>query len=198
MRKPRVIVIDDEMCILDMLKIFLSRRGFEVIVFSTPTMCSVYERTSDECFRTLKCADILITDMTMPNMAGADLVELQQRKGCMITSQNKAVISGNVDERQKERICTIGSVVFSKPFRLAEIDGWLQECETRIDLEEPLERFERRKECRHNRGRSAFFGSDRPAECYFRNYLEQKRFRLLYGSNRCHLSWYQCPDKERV
>jgi len=148
MRKPRAIVIDDEVCIRDMLKTFLSRRGFDVIAHETPVMCPVYSDNSETCNEKQKCADVFITDLTMPGLNGIDLIEKQKKNGCKINARNKAIISGNIDTHTVEMVCNTGSVCFSKPFRLSEIAGWLKECQEGIDLNDPLENIERRGEKR--------------------------------------------------
>jgi len=132
-----------------MLRIFFTRRGFDVLEYSSPDMCSVYETHSEGCSRRLKCSDVLITDMTMPRMTGTQLLEMQQQKGCKLSPLNKAVISGNIDDQQREEITATGSAYFRKPFQLSEVAVWLDECRSRIDLNEQLEALERRREDRH-------------------------------------------------
>lgn len=150
MRRPRAIIIDDEACIRDMMMTFLSRHGFEVVECETPSVCPIYTDRDGTCSQELRCADIFITDLTMPGLNGLDLIERQKRNGCKVDARNKAVISGNIDHQVMERAKDAGCASFAKPFRLSEIAGWLKECEERISLNVPLEPIERRKERRHS------------------------------------------------
>jgi CheY-like chemotaxis protein len=84
------------------------------------------------------CADILITDFKMPVMSGLELLELQRERGCSLDMRNKAVISGFVDEEELSRITMMGCSFFRKPFRFSELSAWIETCEERLPLSEPV------------------------------------------------------------
>lgn len=148
MRKPRAIIYDDDISILGMLKNYISLRGYEVISFSEPVICPVYERHED-CTEVCPCADVIITDFKMPKMSGIELLRQQFRRGCKIDIRNKAVISGYMDDDVKQKIKELGCSSFQKPFKLSELSGWLDECEKRFDLSQPLSGIEKRRHIRH-------------------------------------------------
>lgn len=149
MRKRRVILYDDDPAILEMLTLFFQELGYEVIAYSEPVDCAVYNE-NERCIVERPCADIVITDFEMPRMTGLELLERQVRRGCHLDSRNKAVFSGNLDPARTEAIRKLGCAVFHKPCRMSTLAAWALECEQRMDLTQPLgvKRREQREECR--------------------------------------------------
>ena len=153
MRKPRAIIFDDEIFILNMLKDFFLMRGYEVLSYNDPTaICPNYGDEGDTCRNDHPCSDIMITDFQMPGVNGLELLEFQARKGCKLDNRNKAVISGYIDDRSRQRVSELGCNFLQKPFTLYALSEWLGACEKRVDLESPLatrrkeERFESQRE----------------------------------------------------
>jgi CheY-like chemotaxis protein len=138
MRKRRALIFDDEPIVLDMLKMFLSRRGYEVISSPDPLGCPVFNNNNCDCHNARPCADIMITDYKMPGMTGLELLKRQKEKGCGLDIRNKAIISGYLDDRAQATIGQLGYAFFRKPFRLAELSAWIDTCEERIPLSAPL------------------------------------------------------------
>ena len=148
-RRPRAIIFDDEVVVLDVLKAFLTSRNYEVVSFPEPRICPLYEWYAEACSEVVACADILITDFQMPQMNGVELLTRQSQRGCRVASRNKAVMSGRLDlERQKE-IETLGAACFFKPLNLSKLSTWLDECEKTYALSGPLAVIEKRKLGRH-------------------------------------------------
>ena len=110
-----------------MLNEFLARRGYDVVSFSDPSDCPLLR--SEACYHA--CADILISDLSMPNMTGLQFIENQIRKGCRI--QNLALMSAAWTNEEQEHAKRIGCHIFSKPFRFDELSVWLDDCESRIN-----------------------------------------------------------------
>lgn len=144
MRKPRVIVLDDEPFVLDMLGRFFDQRGYEVLSYAEPVICPLYEKCAESCEKVVPCADVVITDLKMPKMSGIELLERQTKRGCKLDVRNKAVISGHFEEGSIRKIDGMGCARFEKPFGLSALSGWLRECEQRIDLSQPLNALEQR------------------------------------------------------
>lgn len=63
----RVLIVDDENIILDILQEHLGTRGFECVVAGTPGEALVLLRERE--------ADLLLTDIVMPGMSGIDLAQ---------------------------------------------------------------------------------------------------------------------------
>lgn len=138
MRRRRAILFDDEPSVLELLDAVLSRRGYEVMSFSEPVVCSIYENNADTCINEYPCADVIITDFNMPRMTGIQLLKKQMESGCRLSSKNKALISACLDEEAQNSIEQLGCSFLSKPFRLSTLSLWLDDCEKRIDLSMPL------------------------------------------------------------
>jgi DNA-binding NtrC family response regulator len=137
MRKPRVVLYDDDAAVLSVLKDFFSLRGYEIISHQRPIACLVNE-FADECPSAEACADIIITDYIMPGMNGVELLIAQSRRKCKVPIKNKAIISGFVDEIVLRKLHNLGYAYFEKPFNLDELSAWLDEREKEMDLTKPL------------------------------------------------------------
>ncbi len=156
MRKPRVIIFDDEVFILNMLKDFFLLRGYEVLSYDDPTtICPIYGVGGDVCTNHYPCSDVMLTDFNMPGVNGVELIEFQVRKGCTMPIRNKAVISGYIDAWNRRRVRELGCHFFHKPFTLSALSEWLNECEQRTDLHIPL--ATRRREKRYESCREVNF-----------------------------------------
>jgi CheY-like chemotaxis protein len=137
MRKRRAIVFDDEPVVLLVLKDFFETRGYEVLAFRDPIICPVYG-DSVGCTNKAPCGDIILTDYGMPTMTGIELFQAQARNGCKLTSKNKALLTGYVDDGKKKDIRNLGIAFFEKPVLFDELARWVDECELRMDLSLPL------------------------------------------------------------
>jgi FixJ family two-component response regulator len=153
MRKPRAIIFDDEIFILNMLKDFFLMRGYEVLSYSDPTtICPLYGDGGDVCTNDQPCCDVMVTDFQMPGVNGVELLEFQARKGCKVDNRNKSVISGYIDAWNRRRVDQMGCNFLQKPFTLYALAEWLSACEKRIDLSGRLatrrreDRFESHRE----------------------------------------------------
>jgi len=125
--KIRALVFEDEAPIRALLNYILKERGYEVIEFSDPSQCAL--ASGDACLHA--CADILISDVKMPGMTGLEFIERQQALGCPL--RNVALMSGDWTDEDAERAEKAGVMLIRKPFKLAELDAWLNQCEASID-----------------------------------------------------------------
>ncbi len=147
MRSRRAVIYDDDTVILDVLKQYLSLRGYEVMSFKEPVVCPINEEVA-QCTSLNSCADIMITDLMMPAMNGIDLLKAQAKRGCKLNMKNKALISGfDTDDFDSEDVYKLGCAFFKKPFDFSELSIWLSERELQMDLLQPLSI--KRKEKRH-------------------------------------------------
>lgn len=147
MRKKRAIIFDDEPAILEMLERVLVRLDYDLLTFAEPVICPVYGDSACSCQNLHPCADAIITDYGLPRMNGLELFRNQMQRGCRIDRRNRAIISGYMPDEEVEKLDDLGITFFRKPFRLSRLTEWLQECEGRIDLSQPLGIM--RKEDRH-------------------------------------------------
>jgi DNA-binding NtrC family response regulator len=137
-RKRRAIIFDDEDVVLSMLEDVFQMRGYEVIGFKqTTSSCPMQDRDTGAC-GTVPCADVMLSDFHMPGLNGLELLRRQSARGCPLDIRNKGVISGNIDGESLRQITAMGCVFFQKPFALQALMSWIDQCEMRSDLYQPL------------------------------------------------------------
>lgn len=137
-RQPRAIVCDDDAKYLGIFKHHLGQMGYEVLTAETPMTCAFYRDHADSCPQHNRCTDVLITDYMMPGMTGLELLEMQHRSGCKLTSRNKALMMESENMEIRKRAEAIGCHFFPKPLLISTLIAWIKECESRTDLAEPL------------------------------------------------------------
>lgn len=131
--KIRIIVFEDDPALGTLLKQVLIHKGYDVRIFSNPTACVVFSDHGTQCSQHSPCADIILTDHMMPNMTGIDFLKFQRMRGCKALDANKAVITGSVINKElMDTIDSLGCKIFKKPFKIAEILKWIDECAGRI------------------------------------------------------------------
>jgi CheY-like chemotaxis protein len=138
MRKPRVMIYEDDVITLNMLKRFFVRRGYEMYSSSEPVVCPLYESPSGRCGKMNQCADVAIAEFKMPGMTGIELFQRQSEKGCGLDIKMKAIMSAYPDEELLSLCNDLGCRLFEKPLELSALSGWLGECEKLFDLSQAL------------------------------------------------------------
>ena len=122
--KLRVIVFEDNKAVSDLLRKFLQSFGCEVQAFTDPTVCDAIATSACACPKETACADILITDMMMPNMTGLELLKLQRKRGCKALDANKALVTASCSSQLQIDVEELGSKYINKPFRMSELREW--------------------------------------------------------------------------
>jgi DNA-binding NtrC family response regulator len=133
LRKPRIIIFDDDPVFLHLLEAYFSMKKFEVRSFGQPVLCIC---TADCCGD--PCADIVITDFAMPGITGIEILAHQSLRKCPIDVKNKAVLSGKPPDECVDKMRGLAEAFFQKPFRMDELGEWAKECLRRADLSKPL------------------------------------------------------------
>ncbi len=126
----RAIVLDDD-AIKALVSNILKARGYDVYASSGPFLSPLYLDSECPCLVGYTCTTVIITDNNMPNMTGLEFVEHQKRLGCKV--QNTAAMSGRWSNEEMEHAKTLGCQVFNKPFKIDEVEKWLDECEKELD-----------------------------------------------------------------
>lgn len=135
-RKLRVILFDDDTTVREMLERLLEQKGYEVFTYGDPSLCPLQRSHDCRCEERELCADIVITDIDMPNVSGLDFIEDQVRKGCRIP--NIAIMSGAWSAAGMKRARDLGCAVLEKPITLSALAEWLVKCRERTDMEKDL------------------------------------------------------------
>jgi DNA-binding response OmpR family regulator len=137
-RKKRAVIYDDDDTILKVLKEFLSMRDYEVFTFQSPVICPLGEIEKNSCLKPYPCADIIISDFDMPKMDGITLFQQQLQMDCKVDVRNKAIMSGYLEEEHIKMLGELGVLFFQKPINFSDLLAWLDQCEQRINLYQPL------------------------------------------------------------
>jgi CheY-like chemotaxis protein len=133
MKKLRVIIYEDDPALATLLEQVLVHKGHDVQVYADPTNCPVYHDHGNECSQEVACADVIISDHMMPNITGVDYYRLQRVRGCKTPNENKALITGSAMHADlKAAIEELGCHYIKKPFKIAEILKWIDECAERV------------------------------------------------------------------
>ena len=129
----RIIVIEDDPAVATLLERVLRSAGHDVRTFSDPTICPVYRDHGAQCPRDKPCADVIFSDQMMPNITGLDFFLLQRERGCKALDENKAIVTAaEITPEFKTTAEGLGCQIFKKPFRVAEILQWVDECAERV------------------------------------------------------------------
>ncbi len=127
----RAVVFDDEPAIRQTLSAMCDRRGYEVLTFPDPGLCPLYLMQRCPCPRGTFCADLLLSDLNMPEVQGLDFVEGLFAKSCI--GPHVALMSGAWSPAAHARAVRLGCRLFSKPFSSAEILAWFDRVEAQVE-----------------------------------------------------------------
>lgn len=136
MERPKAVVLDDEYAIRTLICDILKERGYEVHVSSEPFFSPIFLESKCSCPVEIPCANVIITDINMPDMTGLEFIEHQKINGCKV--QNIAVMSGRWTEEELQHAKSLGCRTFKKPFRIDELKTWLDSCEKTLDSDNRL------------------------------------------------------------
>lgn len=129
--KIRLLIFDDEVMIRKIFKIALQDKGYEILDFDNPSICPVYLEPECNCPLNTMCADIIVTDIRMPEVNGLDFIRKQKEKGCKV--KNILVISGYADLGILNEVKKLEAKFLRKPFNIDEFIAIINEFEKNID-----------------------------------------------------------------
>ena len=116
----RILIFDDDLGVRRSLRRILEKSGHQVFTFPSPMPCSHCPSAAGE-----RCADVILSDLSMPEMRGIDFIENQRRVGCKIDCFG--LMSGYWEDRDLNRAKELGVRIFSKPFDIYELYRWVNE-----------------------------------------------------------------------
>lgn len=114
----KIKICEDDTSLRDLLFLCLQLKGYQVEMI--PDIAS----SNCPCTAEEVCASALIVSTECPDKCKAILDE-QERHGCKIPKQNKVILSAEFSEGQREEIEKAGYIAIEKPYRFADISGWL-------------------------------------------------------------------------
>ncbi len=122
--KRKALVIDDDVYCLDISVEYLLDKDFTVSSGLRAT-CSMVETGLNACQMSEPCYDFILSDNRMPDMTGLEFFTYQQQCGCKISPQRKALISGDLSEKDRKIARDLGYTIFQKPCPLSTLDQWI-------------------------------------------------------------------------
>lgn len=134
--KIRVLLLEDNENVSCLMTTLLESRGYEVIKFASAAVCPLQESPDCTCGDGSRCADIIISDLGMPFVSGIEFIKNQRNKHCK--APNMAMMSGSWQRDEIKTAEELGCKIFSKPFHISEIQGWLDSVEKNINLDREL------------------------------------------------------------
>lgn len=134
--KLRVLVIDDDADIRNLLKTALSSKGFEVTTLADPSEFPFIHKENCPCPPNQPCTDLMIADIVMPKIDGVDFFKQLKDAGCWpFRRGNVAIMSGYLTIHYMNVLNNLGIHYFRKPFDLSEIFAWAEQCRERIETD---------------------------------------------------------------
>ena len=134
--KFRTILCEDNELVREIFSRILIERGHEVYSFEDAQYCPLNSIFDSVCNNVTPCSDIIISDVSMPQVNGLDFVENLRAKECKI--KHIALISGYWVDEDISRAKQLGCSVFHKPMELKDLCEWLAKCEANVDPQRVL------------------------------------------------------------
>ena len=132
----RVLIFEDDDILRSTLKYILEGLGHEVLTYSDPGLCPVYDSIDHNCPLDHACGDKIISDVNMPTQTGLELMKIRKQKGCK--TKYRALMSGDWTDSNLKYAQELGCRVFHKPFNLDELLQWLDDCSKEIEPDRKL------------------------------------------------------------
>ena len=132
----RAVIFEDEPGIREFLWRLCDRRGYEVLTFPDPGLCPLHVMDRCPCPPGTVCADLLLSDLQMPEVAGLDFVEGLLAKGCV--APHLGLMSGAWSPAAHARAVRLGCRLFQRPFDMAELLAWFDTVEAQVDFTRAL------------------------------------------------------------
>jgi DNA-binding response OmpR family regulator len=113
----RVIIVEDEPFVYEMLADFFEERGYEIVA---------QEQFLDQAAGGGR-ADVIISDNRLGHSTGLELIAAMAGRGWQVA--HRALISGAFTAPELEWAAGLGCRTFRKPFSLRDLESWLDEIE---------------------------------------------------------------------
>jgi len=124
----RIMVVDDDPDICNLLWMILSAKGHQVDTYTDPTTTPMVKGQAGLTSHEASCVDAILVDYCMPHMNGLDFLKLVSERHSGARKCNKAMITAFGTTELCKELDQMGIKYFRKPFKLPEINKWLEEC----------------------------------------------------------------------
>ncbi len=121
--KLRIVLLEDNDIVREVLHASLTHRGYEVYVFSDPTICPLQALPACRCTENQSCTDVILTDLDMPGMDGFQFIENLKSKNCKC--RHVAIMSAWISPLDMHRARQLDCKIYEKPFRMELFIKWL-------------------------------------------------------------------------
>jgi hypothetical protein len=139
MRKPRVVIFNDDGYIKRELTTFFNNNDYETFIVTESVTCPIYgKKDRKSCAGPVFCCDLMVAAHDIEESKGVDLFMRQSRIGCKLTSRNKAIIIPSPVHDRLDRIAALGITIFESPLDFGVFEAWVKDCESRMDLTQRL------------------------------------------------------------
>ena len=109
--KPKIMVVDDDPAICDVLHKYLGKKGYNITTFTNPKLALEFLKDNDY--------GLLLVDINMSEMSGIEVVKAVKGIKPLLPI---IVMSGSSDRAEIEEVVKMGiSGFFSKPFDLLSL-----------------------------------------------------------------------------
>ena len=129
--RPRILIFEDNQILREMFWLFLDKKGCEVFAFFKPKAFNCHLNRECMCPQNETCADIIISDYSMPETTGTELIQELLRKRCKI--KHYAILSGTWSTMQRQDAKALRCKLFWKPIPLGDISAWMDTCVRQLD-----------------------------------------------------------------
>jgi DNA-binding response OmpR family regulator len=126
----RAIICEDHPAVREVLRLLCERRGYEVFAFAHPGLCPLHTIGQCPCGPGGACADLILSDLQMPEVDGIEFVEVLLAKRCV--APHIALMSGGWTDTGRARAVGLGCRLFTKPFDMMELLAWFDWVETQV------------------------------------------------------------------
>lgn len=129
----RVYILDAESSLLKLLSFLLQSKGHQAQDVAGECNNALIGSEKNTCPSDTLCADAIIVNASPPIQEYIQWLTSNSQSFCKIPKRNIAIMTTSCTEEQRTALQEIGVSVIKKPFKLLEVDEWLDACARRLN-----------------------------------------------------------------